>query len=69
MEKVEKQNHYRLIHQLPVQDNADAILAEILHPEGKLISFAGIPSMYDRTSMSLTISLPELTGFAYRRVL
>ena len=52
MAKIEKQNHYRSINKLPADDVATAFLSEISHPEGKLVSFAGAPPMYDCTSMS-----------------
>ena len=56
MANIEKQNHYRSINQLPANDIADAILTEICHPEGKLLSFAGTPPMYDCTFMSPTFT-------------
>ena len=57
MAKIEKQNRYRLLNQLPTDDIADAFLTEVYHPEGKLVSFAGTPPMYDCTSMSPMIYL------------
>ena len=64
MAKVEKQNLYRSLNQLPADDIADAFLTEISHPEGKLVSFAGSPPMYDCTSVShVHILLLIFTGF------
>ena len=64
--RIEKQRKYRALQQLPVLDSTDAILAEVFHPEGNLISFAGAPPMYDRRSMFPNVLLPNLTVFTYR---
>ena len=66
MEKIEKQNHYRALNKLPPEDIADAYLTEISHPEGRLISFAGTPPMYDCMLISPSVYFRNSLGFTYR---